>query len=411
MEAVLLSPEAALSQQLLPYIPKDLKDTIDLTRISKNILTALGAEWSCYSKISKKITGFPGSIHHVCSGGVVYDLNVIGEGARIKTRAVILIEKPADGELKISELAEKRLVKGRQNAASIAAVSKEYAFLSTLKHPHIHSPVSRGYFRDASTHKYSALEERGQTLLRYLSVVKSRPSQRLIKCHFGYTLQIMHALIYLHDRDIVHRDVKLENILIFTNPDKKSFKATLADFDISCNEKELTDLRRALWKETRESFGWSVDELLLGEEAYDSLRGEIDEALEPSLDEYNERVKSHSNRDRPPVKIQKIRKFLTAWEEKLEQNFTIAGTDPGGDFRGNIPPEAIKYRCILKQADVFGVGTMIQDLMRHLPLDPHLSAKQIDGLRDLSIHLTHEDYRKRPTMREAATRLSAVMAS
>ena len=45
-------------------------------------------------------------------------------------------------------------------------------------------------------------------------------------------LQILSAAIYLHDRNIVHRDLKYENIM-FTSSDKVDFTVVVIDFGLA----------------------------------------------------------------------------------------------------------------------------------------------------------------------------------
>lgn len=51
-------------------------------------------------------------------------------------------------------------------------------------------------------------------------------------------LEIMHAIKQFHDAGYVHQDIKLENILVYYNPDDKSVHAKIADYGLTQKEGE-----------------------------------------------------------------------------------------------------------------------------------------------------------------------------
>ncbi|KAL8217742.1 hypothetical protein R6Q57_021115 [Mikania cordata] len=113
------------------------------------------------------------------------------------------------------------LDQGEQGRQSVSQLEQEIALLSQFEHDNI----VRYYGTDKDESKlyiFLQLVTKGSLLNLY-------QTYHLQDCQVSsYTRQILHGLKYLHDRHVVHRDVKCANILVDANGSVK-----LADFGLA----------------------------------------------------------------------------------------------------------------------------------------------------------------------------------
>lgn len=112
---------------------------------------------------------------------------------------------------------------------ALAALRKEVSVLSVIEHPHL--PRFFGLFLDV--HRESQSDQKSVLVLQYfsggdlhdrISAVGPLGEKRLVELTRG----VFSALAHLHGHQIVHRDVKAENILI-----SASGSSVLTDFGVS----------------------------------------------------------------------------------------------------------------------------------------------------------------------------------
>lgn len=108
-----------------------------------------------------------------------------------------------------------------QNPEGVARFRKEAAVLSALSHNSIVGVIDAG---QQAGNVYLIMEYVPGTNLRYLLENVRVPMDKLV----GYVEQVLEALDYAHQKGIVHRDVKPENIIISRDQQVK-----LADFGIA----------------------------------------------------------------------------------------------------------------------------------------------------------------------------------
>lgn len=117
-----------------------------------------------------------------------------------------------------------KVIQKQMSDPKMAQYTKREAEIARLvNHPNI---VSTYDIFETSTHLYIVMEYISQgNLLDFLAGGKNRVNERNA---LRIAKQLLGAIAYLHDNDIVHRDIKAENILVSTNGTIK-----LADFGLA----------------------------------------------------------------------------------------------------------------------------------------------------------------------------------
>lgn len=146
----------------------------------------------------------------------------------------IIIGRGAFGVVRIAthqgELcAVKMILKGRLDAKALLRVKREVAILERLDHPHLirlHRVVETSWCFALGL-EFCA----GGEMFQYLQ--DNGHLQEEESCR--YFKQLLYAVKYLHSLDIVHRDIKLENILFIREPVKDWWHNSikLIDFGLS----------------------------------------------------------------------------------------------------------------------------------------------------------------------------------
>jgi serine/threonine protein kinase len=111
----------------------------------------------------------------------------------------------------------------------------------TLVEELMKQPGSERYF--ISTHAastYVGKEEKTKLLIvqdKGLDLTNSQFNNIPLNWRFKFALNIVEALVFLHERTIVHRDIKLQNCLLVHDQDKDCpYRAVLIDFGFACKE-------------------------------------------------------------------------------------------------------------------------------------------------------------------------------
>ena len=169
-----------------------------------------------------------------------YELgNKIGEGS---TSTVFSLKKkpnqPVRSEATFAKtvlackvIHKKKLIKlGSQTGCEndiLNQLRKEIDVLKNISHPHIVSYVD---YLETRTRIFIVTEKIiGQELFNHIldfGPVSEKVCQHVIQC-------IMSALIYLHDRGIIHRDIKAENVIYYEKKDGTKPVVKLIDFGFS----------------------------------------------------------------------------------------------------------------------------------------------------------------------------------
>ncbi|TQD91313.1 hypothetical protein C1H46_023064 [Malus baccata] len=155
-------------------------------------------------------------------------------------------EAISDGGCFIAVKEVSLLDKGSQGKQRVYQLEQEIALLSQFEH---HNIVQYYGTQKDESNLYIFLE-----LVAKGSLQKLYQTYHLTDSHVSeYTRQILHGLKYLHDRKVVHRDVKCANILVHANGSVK-----LADFGLAKTIQNMNDIKScqgtAFWMAPENSF-------------------------------------------------------------------------------------------------------------------------------------------------------------
>lgn len=158
------------------------------------------------------------NIQHITIGKyVIYLDQLLGEGA---TANVYLCIDRSSGELR----AVKRIDKKKLNEKALKMVIKEYKIVSNLDHPNI---IKFYDYKEFDRYIYIFMDYYPEGDL----ITYEENFAYLNECTAWMIFrQVLDALVYLHENHVIHRDIKLENILL---KDSTDMTVALADFGFS----------------------------------------------------------------------------------------------------------------------------------------------------------------------------------
>jgi serine/threonine protein kinase len=319
-------------------------------------------------------------------------------GGRLRVSPVVLIEPSADGNFRCSiKVKKKSRVKGLIDQ-SVEKWLEEYTLVKTLVHPNIFSPeaiIYRKGFKMFILEKYLQFD-----FFQYVNFfARDNDLKRGINI-FIILKQIAEALNYLDEKDLSHRDVKLENVLLEINKEGQ-ISARLIDFEMATNISVLRQKVSSQWKRLKNSYP-----VLLQEPIYLEILGKTP-FYEPSLREYNKALSISVKKNLEQV--EKVTDYLNDWEEFLRRTVRRCGTSACGSSLGNIPPEIISHCYFSRTGDQFAFGSMMRDIFNGTRLGFMINPPQTTICESLIVDLTNKNYWLRPCWRRVISDLDRVI--
>ena len=350
----------------------------------------------CIGGSLARYRGFLATVHLFSASLIFFRIKKIPCGSRMNVRLVVLIKKNEEGNYTAELKAEKRLRKECQTLSNVNALMQEYAFLRSLSHDNVFAPSDCVLYR-GKFEKISVLEPYASSSLSgYVERLNKEASRKEIGQLFTFFQQIISALEYVNGLGYVHRDVKLENILILDG------RAKLIDWEFRHHVQEALTKIEEFSRESKKDI-----EIFLDEPVYLTEKEKIEPwFFELPLSTY--RLAIYEARSASKKSAQ-IALYLDAFERWLSANIEISGTEGSGVYRGNIPPEARLGWHILEKNDQYGVGTMMEEATACPTIMGCLTLEEREALRSLYRDLSEDDYWKRPSWCVARERLDSLI--
>lgn len=199
---------------------------------SSTTVSRSSSQCSCFS--CNEVGPIERRISHINEGKRVNDFYHFGEVLGEGTFSVVYL---AESKLEPGGLAAVKVISRsslkKNNEDLISLVDKEVNILASLDHPHI-VHLNEVYYDKNSICLIMELAKGGEVFDRL--VEEGNFSEKVAST---LVVQLLHAVEYLHEQGVVHRDLKLENILYY-NDDEES-KIMVADFGLSEYAWDISD--------------------------------------------------------------------------------------------------------------------------------------------------------------------------
>ena len=170
--------------------------------------------------------------HHISPWKFYEDLETLGEGNYGIVKKVRLIKHP-DVIRAMKIIPEENIIKGEGES-----LIDEIEILKNLEHPNI-MKVYESYVYDNNYYIISEMCDQGHLLSKIEKLEKM--DQIVVKFLME---QIFNAVAYLHSKNILHGDIKLENILLYTASNRGGRRFTYITQDFNENESLTEDINK-----------------------------------------------------------------------------------------------------------------------------------------------------------------------
>ena len=170
--------------------------------------------------------------HHISPWKFYEDLETLGEGNYGIVKKVRLIKHP-DVIRAMKIIPEENIIKGEGES-----LIDEIEILKNLEHPNI-MKVYESYVYDNNYYIISEMCDQGHLLSKIEKLEKM--DQIVVKFLME---QIFNAVAYLHSKNILHGDIKLENILLYTASNRGGRRFTYINQDFNENESLTEDINK-----------------------------------------------------------------------------------------------------------------------------------------------------------------------